>query len=38
MSIPTQEAASSIHAATTVTTPGATSTWTKRPVARFSLY
>ena len=36
ISIATQADASSIHAATTVTTPGSTSTWTKRPALRLS--
>src|SRR4051812_28908913 len=35
-SIPAQATGSSIHAATTVTTPGATSTCTKRPARRSS--
>jgi hypothetical protein len=34
--MPTQAEASSIHAATTVTTPGSTSTWTNRPDLRLS--
>jgi len=36
-SMPTQAEASSIHSATTVNTPGSTSTWTNRPLARLSI-